>query len=241
MDKLKNKFYEQIFIGASQYIYRVQHRIMEGDCQFDHGPRLVEVSPFYIDKYPVTNEKFKYFLDDSGYWPKDDSNFLKHWNDGTYPEELANHPVIWVSLKDARTYARWAGCRLPKDAEWQWAACGREKYKWPWGNQFDRKLCNADGTDIMPVDSFPGGTSPFGCCDMCGNAWEWIDEVQDEGHHLFTFIRGGSYYKAPHFWHAEGGPHTNDYHLKFQLLNEGLNRCATVGFRCIKDGECNDK
>lgn len=227
---------EQVLVQESSYIYRVQHRIMEGDCQYDHGPRLVNLKSFYIDKYPVTNRMFKVFLSESGYTPSDCSNFLKHWENGTYPDGMGNHPVVWVSLEDARHYAKWYGLRLPNDAEWQFAACGTQKYKWPWGNDFNEELCNAN-VQTTPVNQYPGGASLWGCFDMTGNAWEWIGDVQDDGEHIFTFIRGGSYYKAPHYWHAEGGPHPTDFHLKFQLLNEGLNRNATVGFRCVKDAD----
>lgn len=227
---------DMVYIGAAAFIYRVQHRIMEGDCQYDHGPRLVNINPFFIAKYPVTNKQFKVFLDESGYWPEDDTNFLKHWEGRKYPADLDNHPVVWVSRKDAAAYAKWYGGRLPKDTEWQYAAGGELKYKWPWGNKFDRRLCNSEGDSTTPVDFYPDGASPFGCYDMCANAWEWIEDVIDDGQHVFTFIRGGCYYKAPHFWHAEGGPQPTDFHLKFQLLNEGLNRCGTVGFRFVKDG-----
>lgn len=232
-----SKYLQQTLIKQARYIYRVQHRIMEGDCQYDHGPRLVDMAPFHIDKYPVTNLKFKRFLDGSGYRPADDSSFLKHWNGKTFPEGLENHPVVWVSHKDAKAYAAWYGGRLPRDAEWQLAAGGKLKLKWPWGNSFERGRCNSDMGATTAVDSYPEGVSPYDCYDMCGNTWEWMDDIIDDGKHLFTFIRGGCHYKAPHIWHAEGGPHPTDFHLKFLLLNEGLNRCGTVGFRCVKEGE----
>ncbi|WNR45417.1 SUMF1/EgtB/PvdO family nonheme iron enzyme [Paenibacillus roseipurpureus] len=86
----------QVFIPGTSFIYRVQHRIMEGDCQCDHGPRFVTVSDFYIDRYPVTNLQFQRFLEESGYWPEDDTNFLKHWVQKQPPIGKEHHPVIWV-------------------------------------------------------------------------------------------------------------------------------------------------
>lgn len=230
---------EQILIQESGYIYRVQHRILEGDCQYDHGPRYVNLKTFYIDKYPVTNYLYMKFLEESKYYPSDTVNFLKHWKNGRFPDGLGNHPVVWVSLDDARNYASWYGCRLPKDEEWQFAASGKYKYKWPWGNNYNNKLCNANGKETTSVNLYDTGASPFGCVDMAGNVWEWIDDLQDDGHHIFTFIRGGSYYDAPHFFHTEGGPRPCDFHLKFQLLSESLNRNATVGFRCVREGRIN--
>lgn len=231
---------KQSFIKESQYIYRVQHRIMEGDCQYDHGPRLVKLSSFYIDIYPVTNQDFKKFIDETNYCPKDGRNFLKHWSGKSFPDELRNHPVVWISQKDAKAYAVWLGKRLPKDTEWQLASGGIEKLKWPWGHTYKKELCNSELNTTTAVDAYPLGVSPYDCFDMCGNTWEWVEDIIDDGQNIFTFIRGGSYYKAPNNWHAEGGPHSTDYHLKFQLLNEGMNRCETVGFRCVKEGEIND-
>lgn len=227
---------EQIRVLRDSYIYRVEHRIMEGDCDYDHGPRLVQVPTLLVDKYPVTNAEFYEFLQESGYWPADSSNFLRHWMDGKYLPEDADKPVVWVSHEDALSYAAWYGCRLLYDFEWQYVAAGARKKRYPWGNSFDRSKCNDTGGEALtPVNTYPEGASCFGICDLCGNAHEWTQEVLDDGMHRFTFLRGGCSYKAPHFWHAEGGAKPNDWHLKFPLLNEGMNRCATVTFRCAKE------
>jgi len=229
-----------IEIPQGEFIYRVEHRIMEGDCQYDHGPRPVKAGPLYVDKFPVTNYLFKIFLDESGYNPSDKSNFLKHWNEGICPSALKEHPVTWVSQTDAKAYAGFYGCRLAKDYEWQYIAGGLEKWPYPWGKFFDPALCNSKSSregDTTPVDKYPDGAGPFGNMDLCGNTWEWVDDIIDDGMHIFTFLRGGSSYAAPHFWHAEGGPCKNNYHLKMQLLNEGINRSGTVSFRCVRDCE----
>ncbi|WP_229668832.1 formylglycine-generating enzyme family protein [Edaphobacter acidisoli] len=105
----------------------------ESSAQRFHEHRM-QIKPFYIDKYPVTNAEFKKFLDASHYHPKDDLNFLKDWKSGTYPAGTANKPVTWVSLEDAREYAKWAGKRLPHEWEWQYAAQGNDGRIYPWGN-----------------------------------------------------------------------------------------------------------
>lgn len=227
---------EQVQIPEDSYIYRVEHRIMEGDCDYDHGPRMVHIPSLLVDKYPVTNGRYYEFMKDSGYDPRDGKNFLRHWRDGRYLEEDENKPVTWVSQKDAKAFASWYGCRLLFDCEWQYAAGGRKKYRFPWGNEFDRDKCNDTGGEALTdVDKYPAGMSTFGIWDMCGNAHEWTEDLIDDGMHLFTFLRGGGSYRAPHFWHAEGGARPNNWHLKFQLLNEGMNRCATVTFRCARE------
>ncbi len=219
---------ERVFVKGGKYLYRVDHRIMEGDCQYDHGPKIVTVEDFYIDKYPVTIKDYLDFLKESSYSPEDKSNFLKDVN-----EERFNHPVIWVSHKDALAYCEFYNLRLPTDIEWQYAAGHNLKY--PWGNIFNKDFCNGNGNSTTPVNKYEKNISPFGCADMCGNVYEWVNDIIDDGMHLFTFVRGGSYYKAPHFWHAEGGAQPNNFHLKFQLLSEALNRTATIGFRCVKE------
>ena len=161
-----------VHIMPDKYIYRVVHRIMEGDCEYDHGPRMVYIKELLADKYPVTNEKFKIFMDESGYCPKDGHNFLKHWKNGTYPEGMADYPVIWVSQNDAKAYASWAGKRLPYDYEWQYIAAGPEKYLYPYGDRLDKTKCNHDTGHLTPVDKYPQGASPFGCIILlfCGEA-----------------------------------------------------------------------
>ena len=77
---------EPVYIPEAEYIYRVSHRIMEGDCQMDHGPRLVKVGPLEADLYCVTNAMYDQFLKESGYAPADSAGFLRHWESGRYPD-----------------------------------------------------------------------------------------------------------------------------------------------------------
>ena len=192
---MQNNF-NMIKIPATSYIYRTSHRIMEGDCQYDHGPRVVELAEFYIDKFPVTNADFKTFLDDSGYAPKNSKNFLKHWNQGVPNTKILNHPVVWVSPNDAQEYAKWRGCRLPNEEEWQLVAGGLEKLTYPWGDEYKADFCNSAGDESTAVDAFLQGASPFGVVDLCGNVWEFTNDIIDDRMNRFALLRGGSYYQA---------------------------------------------
>lgn len=230
---------EYIKIDRDQYIYRVVHRIMEGDCQMEHGPELVEIGPVLVQKYNVTNSMYYQFIKDSSYYPKNDRNYLKHWSNGKYRIGEEDLPVVNISQDDAKAYAEFYGMRLPTEQEWQYFAGGPQKLKWPWGNKKDYLKCNVYGDALLPVDSCPDGVSPFGLYNMCGNVWEYTDELLFDGDkdHYFIVLRGGSFYNAPDYWHTEGGAIPNNYHLKVHLLGDAMNRFETVGFRCVKECE----
>jgi formylglycine-generating enzyme required for sulfatase activity len=199
--------------------------------------RLIAVKKFYMDRYPVTNAQFHAFLKASHHKPKDPMNFLRHWVNGSPPKGLENHPVVYVSLEDAKAYARWAGKRLPTEVEWQYAAQGTDGRKYPWGNEFDSTKCNNGLGRTTPVDAFPGGKSPFGVMDLIGNVWQLTNDVYDDGSYYFGIIRGGSFFNpASSVWYIRGGPQPADNPQILLMVSPGFDRSATVGFRCVKDG-----
>lgn len=202
--------------------------------------RHVALRRFAIDLVPVTNGQFAEFLRASGYRPRHPEKFLAHWSDWRqrrFPVELADHPVTYVDLTDARAYARWRGRRLPTEEEWQYAAQGPDGLRWPWGNEMLPNRCNGgERGGTTPVHAFPDGRSPFGCWDLCGNVWEWTESERSDGRTRFCLLKGGSYYTARGSgWYFDGGPRPNAYSAKFLLMWPGLDRCATVGFRCAMD------
>ena len=170
----------------------------------------VELQPFRIAKAPVTNAEFAAFIEAGGYrarefwteegwawreregaerpvyWlPKQDGKWL--WRRHNQPEELApDAPVAFVNWHEAQAWCRWAGRRLPTEAEWEAAAIGEPgaggtrladgKRRWPWGEAAPtRRDANLDFAFAAPVDvaAFPAGDSAFGCRQMLGNVWEW--------------------------------------------------------------------
>jgi len=201
----------------------------------------LHVKSFWIDKFPVTNQEFKKFLDTTHYHPQDDLNFLRDWKNGTYSDGLANKPVTWVSLEDARAYASWAGKRLPYEWEWQYAAQGTDGRLYPWGNEWDvsavpvpDKSRTMRGPD--PVDAHPKGASPFGVMDLVGNVWQWTEEFTDE-HTRAGILRGGSYYQPQgSIWYFPQAHKLNE-HGKLLMMAPSMDRSGVLGFRLVQDGE----
>lgn len=243
---------QMVHIPGGKFRFRVSGVEIEGDnwsgldvqYPWESSPRRnhdheMEIKPFRIDKYPVTNQDFKTFLDQSHYRPSDDHNFLKDWHSGTYPKGWERRPVTWVSFEDSRAYAQWAKKRLPHEWEWQYAAQGADGRAYPWGNTPDATAVPEEShtrelRGPSPVDAHAPGASPFGVEDMMGNVWQWTDEYQDQ-HTRAAILRGGSYYRpAGSLWYFPQN-HTLFEHGKYLLMAPSKDRSGTVGFRCVAD------
>ena len=243
-----------IKIPAGTFTFRVHGIEIEGsndigvDTQmpWEDSPRryhehVLEMKPFWIDRFPVTNAEFKKFIDATHYHPKDDLNFLRDWHDGTFPEIAAQSPVTWVSLEDARAYAAWAGKRLPHEWEWQYAAQGSDGRVYPWGNEWNAAAVpTPDKARTMrwpdSVTAHQAGASPFGVMDLVGNVWQWTDEYIDD-HTRGGILRGGSYYQPQgSMWYFPQA-YKLDEHGKLLLMAPSKDRAATLGFRCVRDAE----
>ena len=201
--------------------------------------RRMRMQPFHIDRTPVTNAQFRAFLDASGWRPRDPHNFLRHWRNGAPPPGWDNKPVTWVSIEDARAYAQWAGKRLPREWEWQYAAQGSDGRRYPWGNDWDETMVptiHRGRTLAAPddVDAHPAAASPFGVLDLVGNVWQWTDEYLDE-HTRAAVLRGGSSYQpqTSHWYFPQA--YRLDQHGKYLLMAPGKDRSGGVGFRCVVD------
>lgn len=215
------------------------------------------VEKFYMDRYPVTNAQFKAFLDGSGYWPEDDTNFLKHWENGTYPEGQAEYPVVYVTLEDAEAYAAWAGKRLPTEIEWQYAAQGVNGAEWPWKQRSEVKRVEEPITETLSVWKFEGldprasnlgdgqpypvgkyrkGVNQYGLYDLVGCVWQLTCDEYDNTTYRFVMVRGGSYFMpSSSFWYVQGGPRELNYRQMLLRVSPSFERNSTVGFRCAAD------
>jgi formylglycine-generating enzyme required for sulfatase activity/calcineurin-like phosphoesterase family protein/energy-coupling factor transporter ATP-binding protein EcfA2 len=162
--------------------------------------REIYLDDFMIGKYPVTNEEFKEFVDDGGYdkeefwtregWQWREENEIYEplfWHDRKW--NAANFPVVGISWFEVEAYANWLSertgnqYRLPTEAEWKKTARGTDGFKYPWGEDFDKNLCNSIESELLrtsPVGIFRKGKSPYGCFDMAGNVLEWCSDWYDD-------------------------------------------------------------
>lgn len=198
--------------------------------------RLFRIDSFLIDKYPVTNAQYFEFLVATGYIPADTTRYLRNWESGMFKQGQEKYPVAYLSFEDMKAFAKWAGKRLPTEAEWQLAAQGIDNRRWPWGDEFHGTNCNNAFDRPTPVDAFTKGQSPYGVMDMVGNVWQMTGDMYFNGSDYFSVIRGGSYYRPDSsWWYIEGGPQELDKTQIMLLVSPGFDRSATVGFRCVKD------
>jgi len=179
--------------------------VMGSNDSFDKQPvHKVNLDSFWIDQNEVTNQAFSYFVTDTGYqtdaemagwsytwdglnWVKTSGTNWRHPN-GTDNDISGKekHPVVQVSWNDAAAYCKWAGRRLPTEAEWEKAARGIDQRIYPWGNDPPNdRLLNAKNPagGTMEVGSYAGGVSPYGAYDMSGNVWEWVNDWYDNDYY----------------------------------------------------------
>ncbi len=152
--------------------------------------RMVTLSAYWIDVYPVTNARFARFLDADGYddpqwwtpegWAWKERHHVQQpamWRQSGW--DGADQPVAGVSWFEAAAYARWAGRRLPTDAEWEKAARGTDGRRYPWGDDWPTAAVvnfNMQVGRTTPVGLYPDGVSPYGCHDMAGNVNNWVSD-----------------------------------------------------------------
>ncbi len=221
----------------------------------DAVPVIVDVERSLMDRCAVTNAQYFEFVAAGGYdqaslWESeawysigkfvDQTDCLapRYWRNAQYPTGEADKPVVGVSWFEAMAYARWAGKRLPHDAEWEKAGCwpiGGRQQRFPWGDSMDPAKANVWGSGlngVVAVNQFPTGASPGGMLQLVGNVWEW---TQDECG-LPPYGREGVKLALP-MKSIRGGAFDSYFDsqaiCQFQSGEVAAQRKHNIGFRCI--------
>lgn len=226
------EFDEMVYIPGGKAI------IGSFNGEADEAPqREVYVAGFYIDKYEVTNAQYKRFVDATGRKPPENVVNPEYtvWKNGTYPEELAYHPVVNVTWYDAMEYCKWAGKRLPTAIEWEKAARGPYGNIYPWGNEFFEGYANLyikgisyEKRKTVPVGTFTKSKSYYGVYDMAGNVWEWTDSSYSNNNTSNSnkkIAKGGG-------WGFNGNKYTARASYNLYFTPDYTSNC--LGFRCAK-------
>jgi serine/threonine-protein kinase len=141
----------------------------------------VSMPGFWIDKFEVTNGMYLACLKAGGCTPPQQSKSQtrpSYFNNADFND----YPVVYVTWAQAAAYCKWAGRRLPSEADWEYAARGNTVNTYPWGEQVPdntRANFNFQVGDTAKVGSYPAGASPFGALDMAGNVAEWVNDFFD--------------------------------------------------------------
>jgi formylglycine-generating enzyme required for sulfatase activity len=233
----------KFWMGRTQAIWRDALGVVPRAKMDDRPANHIYLDAFYIDKYEVTNADYARFLQATG------TKAPWHWRQGKIPEGEEKQAVSNVNWFEATAYCKWAGKRLPTEAEWEKASRGGlDRKPFSWGDvdgeggpedayakpDVDVAALNKDKP--MKVGSFaPNG---YGLHDMTGNVDEWINDWYDQNYYafmpkknpqgpetgLYKGVRGAS-------WADNKGELSTNFYRNF---SDPELRSYTIGFRCAK-------
>jgi len=231
----------------------------------------VDVDAFWIDTTPVTNGAYRQFVADGAYderrlwtdagwawrqeaelehpqfWMPDGGGGWTRTRFGRVEQLPDDEPVQHVCWYEADAYARWAGRRLPTEAEWEKAASWdpvEGKCRYPWGNESPTpslaNLSTAGRFGPSTAGSFPLGASPWGCRQMIGDVWEWTssDFLSYPGFASFPYREYSEVFFGGDYKVLRGGSwatHPSAVRTTFRNWDHPIRRQIFAGFRCARD------
>ena len=212
------------------------------ECDPDEGPEhQVYLNPYYMDLKEVNQAEYERYVK----MTKRGKIFIPVFEDDISKIQKPELPAMGMSWADADGYCRWAGKRLPTEAEWEKAGRGEAKRLYPWGNEYRNGYANLDGDEdgfqyLALPGSFESGRSPYGLYDMTGNVADWVaDDYDDSYYSKSTYrdpkgpdngshkvIRGGSWRETSHTARL-----TKRFQAKMWRTD------STIGIRCARTAE----
>lgn len=222
-----------VYVPAGEFVMGSPET--EGEDQ-EHPQRRVYLDGFWIDRTEVTNAQYRACME-AGVCDRPRCGQPAGFG-------APDQPVVCVSWNQAHLYCRWAGARLPSEAEWEKAARGTSGRRYPWGDQppscdlailSDESGLGCGRGSTWPAGSKPAGASPYGALDMAGNVWEWVADSYLSDYYVNApernppgpdfgmghVVRGGSYLNPPAALRSAQ-----------RLGNLPLNAFDSLGYRC---------
>ncbi|GGS34100.1 ergothioneine biosynthesis protein EgtB [Actinokineospora fastidiosa] len=232
----------------------------------------VDLAPYWIDTVPVSNGDYLAFIDAGGYddprwwsesgwahrmkaslsaprfWERDGDRWVRTRFGVVEPVPL-DEPVVHVCFHEAAAYAKWAGKRLPTEAEWEKAArwdpaSGRSR-RYPWGDDDPGpQHANLGQRHLRPapVGAYPAGESPLGVRQLIGDVWEWCDSdfLPYPGFRAFPYKEYSEVFFRGDYKMLRGGSFGTDAAAvrgTFRNWDHPIRRQIFAGFRCARDAE----
>ena len=229
-----------VFIPGGEFLRGRSHALADDNLKWyptlvkdDRPVRPLRVDPFYLDEHEITNLQYAAFVKATRHRAPVD------WPHGQLPPGKEKLPVVNVSWEDAAAFARWAGKRLPSEAEWERACRGTlEGRKYPWGD-----LNPSSQLARFNVVDGPGEVCRFapnylGLYDMAGNVWEWVADWYDREYYqrapaenprgpekgMYRVLRGGSWADVTKYLTCAN-----------RSWARPAERSPNIGFRCAKN------
>ncbi|MHB8899479.1 MAG: SUMF1/EgtB/PvdO family nonheme iron enzyme [Thermoguttaceae bacterium] len=237
----------------------MEHSSRQSDSPWHARQRAIRVAPYFLDRYPVTNRDYYAFVSSGGYeqitywdtaiWPavldfvdQTQQPGPRFWRDGYCAAGDEDHPVVGVCWYEAAAFARWAGKRLPTDAEWvksgvwpvKLSETQSSQRRYPWGETMDRTKANLWGTGpgrTAPVSEYEEGVSVGGIYQLIGNVWEWT-----RSDYLPSYFPAEEFISESPLKSVRGGAFDtyfdNQATCQFQSGDVQMARRRNIGFRC---------
>jgi formylglycine-generating enzyme required for sulfatase activity len=229
----------------------------QGWGEYESPVHEVFLDDYLIDESPVTNKQFNKFVEETGFISDAEHHgFTFGYENGVYTKVIGlnwkkystidrgDHPVVLVTWNDAAEYCKWAGKRLPSEAEWEKAARGGLTGKlYPWGDETpSNDLCNFGKTTLNFPQTTKVGLYPpngYGLYDMCGNVWNWCQDWFSGSYYRTSGINSPIGPKIGETKVRRGASFNIIQVFRLRTSNRGAynpnNSAINIGFRCVKD------
>jgi len=259
---------DMVFVEAGPFVMGTNDRRVAYDNE--RAAHEVYLPGFWIDAGPVTNGSYLGFVANGGYarreywsaagwrWVQETgASAPQFWeqSQGAWVVNVFGHrlalnppePVQHVCFYEAEAFARWAGKRLPSEAEWEkaasWEPEGRVKRTYPWGDTPPTpEQANLDQLSFHPMEvgAYPQGVSPYGCHQMIGDVWEWVDTsfLAYPGFEAWPYREYSEVFFGDEYKILRGGSwavRPGAARVTFRNWDYPVRRQIFSGFRCARD------